>query len=51
MREERFFFLEELGEDGNEMDEGGGGVEMAEESGETERLLVGLLLGEPRGEE
>lgn len=51
LREERFFFLEERGEDGNEMDEGGGGVEMAEESGETERLLVGLLLGEPRGEE
>lgn len=51
LREERFFFLEVRGEDGREMEEGGGGVEMAEESGDTERLLVGLLLGEPRGEE
>lgn len=51
LREERFFFLEERGEDGREMEEGGGEVDTAEESGETERLLVGLLLGEPRGEE
>lgn len=51
LREERFFFLEVRGEDGREMEEGGGEVEMAGESGETERLLVGLLLGEPRGEE
>lgn len=51
LREERFFFLEDRGEDGREMEEGGVKVEIAEESGETERLLVGLLLGEPRGEE
>lgn len=50
-REERLFFLEEGGVDGRDMDEGEGEAEMAEESGETERLLVGLLLGEPRGEE
>lgn len=52
LREERFFFfLEERGEEGREMEEGGGEGDMAEESGETERLLVGLLLGEPRGDE
>lgn len=35
---------EEDGEDGGEAEWGSG-------SGETERLLVGLLLGEPRGDE
>lgn len=51
LREERFFFLDGRGEEGSEMEAGGREAEMAEESGETERLLVGLLLGEPRGEE
>lgn len=51
LREERVFFLDERGEEGREREEGDGEVETGEESGETERLLVGLLLGEPRGEE
>lgn len=51
LREERVFFLDERGEEGGEREEGDGEVETGEESGETERLLVGLLLGEPRGEE
>lgn len=54
LREERFPFLgEEWGEEGGEDREEGGEADAEEgkESGETERLLVGLLLGEPRGEE
>lgn len=51
LREERFPFLDEEGEEGGEREEGDGEAEAGEESGETERLLVGLLLGEPRGEE
>lgn len=51
MREERFRVLVVVGDEGGESDEEDGEVEMGEESGETERLLVGLLLGEPRGEE
>lgn len=47
LREERVPFLGEEGEDGEE----GGEAEADEESGESERCLVGLLLGEPRGEE
>lgn len=38
-------FLDEGGEEGGDREEGE--VETGEESGETERLLVGLLLGEP----
>lgn len=56
LREERVPFLGEevgAGEEGGEREErdGEGELEAGEESGETERLLVGLLLGEPRGEE
>jgi len=53
-REERvpFSFLGEEGEDGEEGGEREGGeAEAGEESGDTERRLVGLLLGEPRGDE
>lgn len=49
LREERVPFLRdggEDGEDGGEREEG-----EAEESGDSVRALVGLLLGEPRGEE
>lgn len=49
LKEERVPFLGEEGEEGGEREEGE--TEVGEESGETERLLVGLLLGEPRGEE
>ena len=54
--EERVCFLGEDGDDGAEVGDDGAEVGEAEaekggESGETERLLVGLLLGEPRGEE
>lgn len=48
-REERVPFLGEEGEDGEEGGEREGGE--GEESGDAERRLVGLLLGEPRGEE
>lgn len=51
LREKRVPFLGEGGEEGGEREEGDGVVETGEEPGETERLLVGLLLGEPRGEE
>lgn len=56
LREERVPFLagegEDGGEDGEDGEEGGEtDMEEGRESGETERLLVGLLLGEPRGEE
>ncbi|KAA8586987.1 hypothetical protein FQN60_000823 [Etheostoma spectabile] len=47
LREERVAFLDEEGEEGGEREEEEAKAE--EESGETERLLVGLLLGEPRG--
>lgn len=58
-RDERFPFLVVAGEDGEERDEGeegeegeeGGEDDEGKESGERERLLVGLLLGEPRGDE
>lgn len=49
LREERVAFLDEEGDEGGEREEEEAKAE--EESGETERLLVGLLLGEPRGEE
>lgn len=39
------------GEEGGEREEGDVEVETDGESGEGERLLVGLLLGEPRGDE
>lgn len=51
LSEERFPFLGEVGVEGGEREDGEGEAEVGEESGETERLLVGLLLGEPRGEE
>lgn len=51
LREECVPFLGEGGEDGEEGGEREEGEAEAEESGETERVLVGLLLGEPRGEE
>lgn len=56
LREGRVPFFGEVGEDGEEggeREEGDGEAEAdaGEESGETERRLVGLLLGEPRGEE
>lgn len=51
LREERLVFLDEVGEEGGEREEGDVEVEMGEESGETERALVGLLLGDARGEE
>ena len=54
-REERVPFFGEEGEDGEDGEDGGeieqGEVEAGEESGDMERRLVGLLLGEPRGEE
>jgi len=50
-----FSFLDEEGEEGEDGEEGGEGeggeAEVGEESGDTERRLVGLLLGEPRGDE
>lgn len=51
LREEREPLLGDEGEDGEEGGERDGGEAEAEESGETERALVGLLLGEARGEE
>lgn len=53
LREERVPFLGDEGEDGEEGGEREVGEAEAEtdESGETERALVGLLLGEARGEE
>lgn len=51
MTEEREALFGEDGEEGGEREEGEAKAEVGEESGETERLLVGLLLGEPRGEE
>lgn len=47
MTEERVLFLDEDWEDGEE----GGEAEEGKESGESGCLLVGLLLGDPRGEE
>ena len=51
MRDKLVAFLDSGGEEGGEREEGDGEVETGKESGETERLLVGLLLGEPRGDE
>lgn len=51
LKEERKDFLGGGGEEGGEREEGDVEVEAGEESGEAERLLVGLLLGEPRGDE
>lgn len=51
MRDKLVAFLDAGGEEGGEREEGDVEVETGEESGETERLLVGLLLGEPRGDE
>lgn len=51
LRRERDSLLGEDGEEGGEREEGEAEADAGDESGETERLLVGLLLGEPRGEE
>lgn len=51
MREERVPFFDDEGEDGEEGGEREEGEAETDESGETERALVGLLLGEARGEE
>lgn len=51
LKEERNDFLAEGGEEGGEREERDMEVETDGESGEAERLLVGLLLGEPRGDE
>lgn len=51
LKEERKDFLAVGGEEGGEREEGDVEVETGEESGEAERPLVGLLLGEPRGDE
>lgn len=51
LSEERVPFLGEEGEDGEEGGEREEEEAEADESGETERALVGLLLGEARGEE
>lgn len=49
LREERVALFLEEGEEGGEREEGD--AEPGEESGETERIRVGLLPGEPRGDE